>query len=226
MASLAGFGCGLLDDLNSLRGINFNLPKKSYSISTDDPRWKQPPPGGVPAVPCGAGGVIMNCCMPAPGVSIDCTRSPLECSDGTCALKFTFEQVAKIDLVKEVPALANVQGKILSDILLKTLEIDIGNGLNVMLPSVDLYIAPADVTSVAGGRAHKLAQIPSKAPGFQGHESVPLDGDAQARFSSFAKDFQTPFNFIVAAEVLVKSGTPTPQGKLDVSISGQVEARF
>src|SRR3954469_23206516 len=99
-------GCGLINALDKLKNITFMLPKRMYSVSTTDPRWKTPPAEGIPAVSCGSGpgALVMDCCMPIPGgPAVDCVRSPLVCSEGKCALKFTYEQVQSVNLAMEVP---------------------------------------------------------------------------------------------------------------------------
>src|SRR5688500_14155509 len=118
-------GCGLID---KLRGIEFQLPNRAYSLSSNDQRWKAPPQGGVPEVSCGPGGVEMDCCMPpAPAPAIDCTRIPMSCDEGKCALKFNYEVATTVNLAKEVPVLADVGGSILSDILLKEIDLAVAN---------------------------------------------------------------------------------------------------
>jgi hypothetical protein len=150
----------------------------------------------------------------------------LSCEDSVCALKFPFEQVQKVDLMKEVPELAQFKGQIFSDVLLKQIDLTIDNGMNVTLPPVYLYVAPATVTSAAHKDAKRLAVLPMTAPGFKGMESLVLDSEAQRVFSGFARDFQSPFNIIISTTVVTKGGSPAPMGKLDVTVGGKVEARL
>src|SRR4051794_3669266 len=80
-------GCGLINALDKLKNITFMLPKRTYSVSTMDPAWKSPPTGVDWAVPCGPDAVVKDCCMPLPGVAVDCLhRSPLVCTANKCAL--------------------------------------------------------------------------------------------------------------------------------------------
>lgn len=217
-------GCGLINALDKLKNITFMLPKRMYSVSTDDPTWKAPPAGGIPAVPCGPGGLVADCCMPAPGTMLDCVRSPLVCAENKCALKFLFEQVKLVDLAMEVPSLAQFKGQIFSQVLLKEINLELDNQMNVATPPVGLYVAPMNVMTAADPNAKKLATLPSKPAGFKGPVTVPLDDAAQQAFSAFAKDFQTPFNIILSTDILVKSGDPVPMGKIDLTVSGTVQA--
>src|SRR5689334_25341635 len=116
-------GCGLMDALDKLKGVTFTLPKQTFSVSTDDANWRPPPANGVPALPCGPGQPIADCCMAPPGSPpIDCMRTPLSCEAERCALKFRYEQVQKLDLSK-VDSLKAYNGMIFSDLLLKQIDL-------------------------------------------------------------------------------------------------------
>jgi hypothetical protein len=171
---------------------------------------------------CGPGQPLPTCCPP----TVDCTRSPLSCEAERCALKFTYEQASMLNLAKDVDALKQQGGMIFSDLLLKQLDLTVNNMMNVTTPPVDLYVAPANVTSASGGGAQKIATIPMQTPGFNGKIVVNLDGAGQQAFSSFARNVQTPFNIIMSTDILVKAGDPVPMGRIDFGVSGTVEAKF
>jgi hypothetical protein len=215
-------GCGLIDAIDQLKqGINFKLPEQSYTVSTMDPRWHNLPPGTmIPPFPCGSGGA--SCCMSP----IDCTQVPLVCEAEQCALKFTFDDVRKVDLATQAPELGAYKGKVFTDILLKELSLQIDNTLNVSTPPVDLYVAPANVTSATGPGARKLATIASQPPGVKTTITVPLDPTAQQAFSAFARDVQTPFNVILSTGVDIKSGEPIPAGQVTFTLGGTVEGKL
>jgi hypothetical protein len=213
-------GCGLIDALDKAKGFTFMLPQQHLTVSTTSANWRSPPPGGLPPVPCGAGQPLADCCM-APGVN--CTQSPLVCEAEKCALKFTYEQVQPVNLSKE---LGQYNGMIISQVLLKEIELDIDNQLNVSTPPVDLFVGKSNVTTASDPGAQRLATIPSRAAGFKGKVVVPLDAAAQQAFSNLARDFQSPFNLIMSTGVLVKSGEPAPMGKVDYLVTGLVEVRL
>jgi hypothetical protein len=225
-AVLATAGCGLIDSLKN--GITFQLPSQAFSIDTNDRRWKQPPPGGVPNVPCGTGSaaVIADCCMPAPGVTIDCAQFPLSCDGGSCAMKFPYEQASPVDLSKQAPELRSIGSQVLSDVTLTQINLDIANALNTALPPIDLYVAPGNVEHASGNGARKLVTIPSVPAGYHGTQQLPLDPAAQQAFSGFARDFQTPFNFIMSTVVTVKGGQAPPQGRLNATVGGEARAKL
>jgi len=220
-------GCGLMDALDKLKSIDFMLPAQKFSVSTNNANWRSPPSGGIPPLPCGPGQPVADCCMAPPGAPpIDCTRTPLSCEAERCSLKFRYEQVQEVNLARDVPALKSVNGQVVSQVLLKQIDLDVDNMMNVTTPPIDLYVAPANVTSAATPGAQKIATIPMQTPGFKGHVVVPLDASAQQVFSNFARATQTPFNFIMSTGILVKSGDPVPMGQIDFVVSGQVEAKL
>src|SRR6185436_10617690 len=215
-------GCGLMDALDKLKSINFTLPAQKFSVSTNNANWRSPPPGGIPPLPCGPGQPVADCCASP----VDCTRTPLSCEAERCALKFRYEQVQEVNLARDAPALKSVNGMVISQVLLKQIDLDVDNMMNVTTPPIDLYVAPANVTSTSMTGAQKLATIPMQAPGFKGHVVVPLDASAQQAFSNFARATQTPFNLITSTGWVVKSGDPVPMGSIDFVVSGQVEAKL
>lgn len=224
LAALGLAGCGLLD-LDSFRGITFDLPEKSYNVDTSDPKWDAPPEGGLPAVPCGPGGLASCCDPPAPPV-VDCQMYPLVCESGACAYQFTYEVESLVDLKKEVPQLSSSAGDALSEILLKNIKVTLNNGLNRGLPPVEVFVAPQDATSASDSRARKLATMPAKAAGYQGTDVLPVDAAGQAAFSQFATNYAVPFKIIARTKLSLRAGEPAPTGRATARIGGQVEAQI
>jgi len=224
--AVLGGGCDLIDQIQNLDHVNFTLPKRTYSVDTQDPNWKSPPQGGIPAAPCGPQGPIQNCCMPAPGVTIDCARSPLSCETGACALRFTYERVQQINLGGDVSALKALN-KTLTDVILKQIDIKIEtNTMNTEVPPVDLFVGPMGATKSTDSGVTKIGTVPATPTMFTADRILALDENAQRAFSALAKDYKTPFQIMLSTTVLIKSGADTPMGKLDLVISGKVEAHF
>jgi hypothetical protein len=220
--------CGLVNELENFKGINFQLPIRKYSVSTDDPQWHAPPDTGIPAISCGAGGIVADCCNPpAPFPTIPCAQYPLACDGGVCSLKFAYEQVQAVDLAKDVPSLSSSKGQIFSSMTLTTIDIVVDeNTMNVTLPPVDIYLAPASAMTASNSGAKKIGSMSSKPAGFTGPDTIKLDDAAQKLFSMFANDFQTPFNIIISTNVVYRSGGPVPKGKISFSVGGKVAAKF
>jgi hypothetical protein len=150
LACLPLGGCELLDFARNPT-VSFKLPRMTYAISTDDPRWKSPPAAFAQKIECTNAG---DCCMPPPPgtppeLAIDCAAYSLSCDAGACATSFPLELPITIDLGKQ-PALMGMGSKVVSDITLQSLEYTITNNIGVALPAVALSVAPMRVTSASG----------------------------------------------------------------------------
>lgn len=217
-------GCGLLD-LEKFRKVKFDIPQVTASVDTDDARWKVPPAQSVPAVACGPDQPVQDCCAPpAPAPAFDCVTYPLVCESRACAYKLPYEGVQTIDLKKMVPALASVEADALTEVVIQTLTYRVKNDLNVPLPPVRVFIAPATVSTSAGQtELFATEQVPA---GATVTRTVQLTPAAQSAFSNYATKFNTPFNIISATIVTITGGSAPPQGRAEVTVSGQGEARF
>ena len=222
LALLGAVGCGLVS--RDVTGVSFDLPAKSYSFDTNDSMWKLPV-GSFPSVPCGSGQLIADCCHPpAPVPTPDCGVTPLFCENALCTLKFPVTVVQTVNLKDEVPQLQNVDKQYLINVSISQIRYSVSNSLNVDLPPVELYIAPADVTSLADSRAQKFGTVPVLQAMTSGDDMVDLEPGSDVVFANYAHEFGTPFNFIAAATVVVASGSPIPHGKVVITITAQVTA--
>lgn len=227
LACLPLGGCELLDFARNPT-VSFKLPRMTYAISTDDPRWKSPPAAFAQKIECTNAG---DCCMPPPPgtppeLAIDCAAYSISCDAGACATSFPLELPITIDLGKQ-PALMGMGSKVVSDITLQSLEYTIANNIGVALPAVALSVAPMRVTSAAGNpEAKMLATLPPTDAGAMVGDTILLEPEAKKAFQSFAKDLLTPFNVIASTKVALTSGSPLPKGKVDVVVSGTVTASF
>jgi hypothetical protein len=219
-AAGAAASCGLVNP--NIATLSFDLPAETYSFDTSDPAWKSPP-SNFPQVTCGAGGQVADCCNPpAPAPAVDCTATPLVCASGVCALSFIVTRSQSVNLQAEVPVLASHQS--LANVTISKIHYAEASTLTVPLPSVDIFVAPASVTSADDPSAKKLGTIPGAPAMATIAGDVPLDPDGQAALAGFAQNPGTPFNFITRTTVIVPSGSPTPQGKADITITGQLSA--
>jgi hypothetical protein len=92
-AGALGAGCGLID-LDSFNRLTFQIPPKSFSLSTQDPRWKAAPQAfSTVPVSCAT---AQDCCAPLGGL-VSCSQFPLKCDAGVCAMEFVVEIPKMID---------------------------------------------------------------------------------------------------------------------------------
>ena len=225
--SLPTSACDLLEFAKN-PAVTFQLPEQKFVIRNQE--WKQPPPTFNNPILCAQ---QEDCCK-IPGApagtppAFDCNAYSLVCDAGQCAMTFLLEMAKTVDLAKEAPALAQMKGKVVSDIVLQSLQYSVNNQLTVALPPLSVYVAPARVTTVMGNAdAKHLTTVPMVPASVQWMDTAPLNDAGQKAFSTFARDFQTPFNFIANATFVMRSGTPPPpQSEIQVSFTGSVTARF
>jgi hypothetical protein len=217
----AGAGCGLIDP--NVTETQFNLPEKSYSF---DASTFNAPAGITQEIPCGAGQVIVDCCNPPAGLPApDCTATPLSCEQNEngmniCTATVTVAQASMLNLGAEVPQLSGFTGFV--SIKIKRIGYTVTtNTLNIDLPDVALYLAPAGVMDPADGSARKFGTLPSIPAATPTAGDVILERDADAVFSSFTQDIATPFNVIATTTLRV---TRSPTGRIDLTISGMLSA--
>ena len=128
----------------------------------------------------------------------------------------------------DVPTLAQMKGKVVSDIVLTGLQYTVNNQLMVALPPTTVYVAPGQVTSAMGNADAKQLTIVPMIPGSAMRtDTAPLNEEGQRAFSGFAREFQTPFNFIASTTFVMRSGSPPPvASEIQVAFTGTVTAKF
>ncbi len=222
-AGAAGLaGCGALSNLGT---ISFDLPPQSFSFDTSSSTWKAPP-ASFPSVGCGAGQTVTDCCNPpAPAPQPDCAATPLACENSVCVLEFPINVSQTINLKMQVPSLSSLSGQTLATISISQVTYTIASTLNVDLPPVDVFIAPSNVTSASDPAAQKFGTIPASPANRTTTGNMTLDPNGGAVFSQYATAFNTPFNFIAHATIIVAPGTPTPGGTVDATVNGKVSAK-
>lgn len=215
-------GCGLIS--RDVTKVSFDLPPKSYGFDTHD--W-QLPSGNFPRVACGPAEAVHDCCNPpAPFPRLDCSAVPLACESGVCTLRFPVTVSQRVDLAVEAPALANVGNQSLVDFFVSEIRYTVASTLNVDLPAVDLYVAPDGVTSADDPAAQKFATIPVTPAMANGDGQADISPDAEQIFAPYAHAPSTPFTFIATTTVVIPSGSPIPNGRVELTVTGQVSAEL
>jgi hypothetical protein len=220
-------GCGSLGE-NTPDRLDFDLPllTPTFAVPSANQRWPPMPPGGIPDLVCaGPEALTTNCCSPpAPAQAIDCQIYPLSCdsSDNTCAMVFDFEQSADVDLTK-VREVAAVAGRIFSSVSLVSLTTVVTDKNELpVLRTASLFVAPEDATSSTTPGAAYLAPVDLLAPGAQ---VVVPDALAQAAFSGYATNYETPFSILLSAHMVLKHNSATT-GAVGFTVAARSEARY
>jgi hypothetical protein len=232
---VATSGCGILS--SDIASISFDLPARHYVFDTA--AWKLPA-GTLPTIPCTSSD--MCCTLAQQLVGYDCATNPaLTCdttaSPSSCAVSIPVETPPQtIDLKMQVPELSSFgSSQSLANVSISQIKYDVTSTLNRELPPVDLFLAPAGVTSTSDPQAHRFGTVPATPAATQnGTTIVPttitgatvmLDPDAGATFASYAYHFGTPFEFLGRATVVIRGGDSTPTGSVDITVSGKVTAK-
>jgi hypothetical protein len=130
-----------------------------------------------------------------------------------------------VNLKSEVPQLSSVNTQTLADITLERMSYTVVNSTTVAIPTIDLYLAPQNVTDPADPSAKKFGTVPGVAAGMTASGDVVKEPGADDLFIMYGHDFGTPFNFIAATTVVIPSGTQV-SGMVDVTISGKIAAKL
>ena len=217
-------GCGPLQE-NTPDRLNFALPSLLFEVSSQSPQWRQPPSTGVPNMVCaGPQAIGTDCCAPpSPLPLIDCQQYPVACDpvDNFCALTFDVEEKLVVDLVMDVPEVAAVEGRVFADVSILELGITVTGPANLPIRGAELYVGPADLGGSSSAAANQLAPVSLAS----GTNLVVPGADAQQAFSSFAKDYRTPFSILLAAHVVVPNGT-SPAGRVTVRVNARAQALY
>jgi hypothetical protein len=211
-------GCGLIN--SDITSVDFQLPSKTFGFDTSDAMWKAPP-ASFPAVPCGAGQAVTDCCAPPGLPPADCVATPLVCEAGVCALEFPVSVSQQVDLKAEVPQLMKLNGQSLIDVTVSQIRYTIASTLNLPLPPIHLFIG----ASADDPAAVEFGTVPVTPAMTNTSGDVVLDPGGQAAFSDHVHQFGTPFYLIARTTVVVASGSPPPQGRVDVTVTGKVTAK-
>lgn len=215
-------GCGLID--SDIARVNFALPSKTYTVNTSSFNL---PAGDTPEVPCGSGQTVMDCCNPPqPFPMPDCAMTPLTCEPNgagpaVCTAVVSVSVSQAVNFSAEVPDLAGATS--LVDLRIEQINYAVpSNTLNVDVPPLALYLAPAGVTDPSDPGAVKFGTVPMIPAMSTPSGTVMREPNADAKLASFASDPSTPFAFIGATTIKVPSGTPTPTGTIQIVVSGQL----
>ena len=219
LLALASGGCGLIS--SDVTETKFDLPSRSYSF---DSAAFNVPTGFSQPIPCGPTQIVMDCCNPPIGAAPDCNANKIACEQDengmdVCTVTVLVSQSQMMNLGQEVSSLNSFTGYVNITIKRISYKVDV-NTLNLNVPDVTLYLAPAGVTDTMNG-AMVFGTLPAIAAGTTPMGDVVLNRNAEAVVKTYTSNIQNPFNFIAETKVKVSK---SPTGKIDLTISGQLAA--
>jgi hypothetical protein len=200
----------------------FDLPAKTYSFDSAS----FPIPAGITAeVPCGAGQLVTDCCMPPVGPAPDCNATPIACQQNengvsVCTAMVKVSQSQMLNFAQEAPELNSLPSVI--NIKIKRISyVVMTNTLNIDLPDVELFLGPAGATKPSDSGVVKFGTMPGIMAGTMPAGDVVLVRDAESVLGMFTQDLTAPISFIASTTLTV---THSPTGRIDLTVSGKLAA--
>jgi hypothetical protein len=126
-----------------------------------------------------------------------------------------------VDLVNDVPAIAAVQGRAFAKVELLSLNVSVSLAPGLPIRATSLYIGPHGLPASSDPAATFFAPVKL----VSGAQAVVPDVPARQAFSSFARDYETPFSLLLSAHVVVSSDNP-PKGDLRATLTAQARAFY
>ncbi|HEU5061057.1 MAG TPA: hypothetical protein VFU21_31215 [Kofleriaceae bacterium] len=208
---LAGAGCGLVD--SDVTDIDISLPEREVTVDTAD--WQLSGSERLQEVDCSEDESVCST-----GLAELCGSEDV-CA-GVCGASRSCEvsvQVAlwhTFDLRAERPELQQIEGQPLVDVRIDRVYYTVGeNSLDVDSPPLSVYVAPEGVMSPFAADAQLVGTIPSVPAATTIEEAdVELTDEGKDRLAARMKDYDTPFNLIVASELRIQAGDTLPHGRM------------
>ena len=215
-------GCGLIDE--DVTDFDLSLPTKTYSV--DSASWDiDGDPATVLNMSCGNDPSV--CALAADNL---CTEGQCEgaCNSGTqtCDVIIPIAPFTTIDLAMEKPELSSIDDQALVDVEIETITYSVGqNSLDRETPPLVLYVAPENVMTPSDARAVPIGTIPPVAPmSTIGETDLEMTSAGRERLILAMQDFRTPFNVLVATELVVGTGQTIPTGRMTTSLTIRAHA--
>jgi hypothetical protein len=197
-------------------------PERPFIVDTAD--WELTDEGTMPAVECS---VKSDACREH--VDMWCGAEDLcdaACGEQTCEVNVLVALWATIDLTVEQADLAQLEGRPLQTVTIDEVAFTVSeNTLNVPSPMLTVSVAPTGVMSVGGGGAEPVGIIPSLEAGETiDEDTIELAPHGQMALADRMREYQTPFNLVVGATVLLRAGDPVPSGRLVADLKVKAHA--
>jgi hypothetical protein len=215
LAALAG--CGLISD--DIDDLDLSLPSKTYTVDTSS--WQfMGDPQMLLGWDCGGGNEGV-CPTIAEQV---CTAGQCESVCGpqsTCDMIIPVHPFTTINLAQEKEELATINEQALVEVVVDTIEYAVTeNTLDITTPPLVLYVAPESVMDPDDSLAVEVGTIAPVPP----MTTVPttrleLTSAGHARLVQAMTDFRTPFNVMVAADIVLRNGDTLPTGRITTSMT-------
>ena len=221
VTAIALSGCGSLIDPNITR-FDLRLPERMFTVDTD--QWELSSSGAVlPEIPCDAEPDACDAEIQALCGADQCAGM---CVAGSCHMIVQVTLWRAVDLYAENPELKTINEQPLVDVDIERVHYAVTeNTLNIDTPAFTLYMAPASIMNPADPQARSVGVIPPLAAGTQkGTTDVMVSEAHEQALEDFMRDYQTPFNLIISADIEVEPGDPIPMGRITADVGVDASA--
>lgn len=220
MMPLALCGCGIIDP--NITRFDLRLPERMFTMDTD--QWQLSSSGAVfPDLPCDQDPTVCEAQVDDLCGGDQCTAL---CVAGSCQMIVQVTLWRMVDLYEENPELKTINEQPLVDVEIDSVHYQVTeNTLNIDTPALTLYMAPASVMDAADPAAREVGVIPPIAAGSpQGKADVMVSTAQEQALGDFMRDYQTPFNLIISADITVEAGDPIPMGRITADVGVDASA--
>jgi hypothetical protein len=210
-------GCGLIS--SDVTNFDLTLPDKNFSVDAESWDVTDQEAQAVLATDCSGNPGLCNAAAEA--------ACPMNCSgtcngtSQTCDLALDVSLYQGVDLLMEKPELQSINDEPVIKVEIDSVTWEVtSNTLNVATPPMTVFVAPMSVMDPASPDARAVGTIDAVGPGevTDGPRQIAFTATGKADLIAAMSTFKTPFNVIVGSTIVVTSGTPFPQGKLDAVV--------
>ena len=217
VASLGASGCGLIS--SDVTNFDLTLPDKTFTIDATGWQVNQQQAMVLLSTNCSsqptvcASAAMQACQM---GCSGSCNTSTQ-----TCDLSLDVSLYRPIDLISEKPELKSINDEPVIKVTIDSVTYEVtANTLNVATPEMKIYVAPMSVMNPKDPLAKEIGTISAVPAGMTttAPQNIAFNANGKADLVNIMSTFKTPFNVLVGSTLVVRNGTPVPQGKLDAVV--------
>jgi hypothetical protein len=208
LALLALGACGLID--TDVTDVSLRLPSREVTVDTGT--WGLPEAETLPSVDCSKDETLCTAGEPplcdAEGCEASCS------TDFTCQVDLPIALFNTFDLATESPELEALDGAGLVDVGIDRVWFEVTeNTLDQASLPLDLAVAAQGVMTIEADAI--IGTVPSVPAGMLiEEEDVDLTEDGKERLAEYFKNYQTPFNLIVGANLTLGAGDAIPTGRM------------
>jgi hypothetical protein len=211
-------GCGLIS--SDVSNFDLTLPDKKFTIDASGWAVDQAAADMVLSTSCAGVPTICSSAAEAAcatGCSGTCNASQ------TCDLSLDISRAQPVNLLVEKPELQSINDQPVIKVTIDSVTYSVtANTLSVDTPELTVYVAPISLTKVTRSDPQvkaigTIAPVPAGTV-TSSPQTLVFTPTGRADLVDIMSSFQTPFNVLVGASLVVTAGQLVPSGKLDAVV--------